>query len=179
MQQKQFLDFLDMIDGGGAGQMGDRFEGGGLYSILANLVANPYGSEDEERRAARQKAFGIMDMASQPSMPRSAATPPAPPSRPTPPARSPQADAMAAQIVAEAQMGLDPFGGFSNSSDAAVYSGRGNYGMPYPNQKLEAFNQAMETVPAMLRNTGIAEAYRDYLLNGGVGTFNQFTGAEQ
>ena len=126
MQQKQFLDFLDMIDGGGAGQMGDRFEGGGLYSILANLVADPYGSEDEERRAARQKAFGVMDMASQPSMSGSSATPPAPP------ARSPQADAMASQIVTEAQMGLDPFGGFSNTSDDAVYSGRGYSGMPYP-----------------------------------------------
>ena len=145
-----------------------------------------------ERRAARQKAFGIMDMASQPSMSGSSATQP-----PAPPARSPQADAMAAQIAAEAQMGLDPFGGagpnvtgaaaergmgldpFGGAGDPVVYSGRGDYGMPYPNQKLEAFNQAMETVPAMLRNTGIAEAYRDYLLNGGVGTFKQFTGAEQ
>ena len=164
MQQKQFLDFLDMIDGGGAGQMGDRFEGGGLYSILANLVANPYGSEDEERRAARQEAFGIMDMASQPSMSGSSATPPAPP------ARSPQADAMAAQIAAEAQMGLDPFGGagpnvtgaaaergmglgpFGNAGDPAVYSGRGYSGMPYPEG---ADTQEIRDLIDYLRSQGV------------------------
>lgn len=146
MQQRQFLDFLDMIDGGGAGQMGDRFEGGGLYSVLANLVANPYGSEDEERRAARQKVFGVMDMASQPSMSGSSATPPAPP------ARSPQADAMAAQIAAEAQMGLDPFGGFSNTSDDAVYSGRGYSGMPYPEG---ADTQEMRDIIDYLRSQGV------------------------
>ena len=164
MQQKQFLDFLDMIDGGGAGQMGDRFEGGGLYSILANLVADPYGSEDEERRAARQKAFGIMDMASQPSMSGSSATPPAPP------ARSPQADAMATQIAAEAQMGLDPFGGagpnvtgaaaergmgldpFGGAGNPAVYSGRGYSGMPYPEG---ADTQEMLNIIDYLRSRGL------------------------
>ena len=30
MEKKRFLDFLDRLDGGGAGQMGDKFEGGGL-----------------------------------------------------------------------------------------------------------------------------------------------------
>ena len=34
----KFLDFLDMIDGGGAGQRGDQFEGGGIFSWLANLM---------------------------------------------------------------------------------------------------------------------------------------------
>ena len=43
MADRKFLDFLDMIDGGGAGQMGDKFQGGGLYSVLGNLVASPYG----------------------------------------------------------------------------------------------------------------------------------------
>ena len=61
--QKQFLDFLDMIDGGGAGRRGDTFEGGGLYSILANTFATPYGSEDEARRAKRDEFFGVLDMA--------------------------------------------------------------------------------------------------------------------
>ena len=57
----KFLDFLDMIDGGGRGQMGGEFQGGGILSQIANLIATPYGSEDPERRKARQKAFGLLD----------------------------------------------------------------------------------------------------------------------
>ena len=48
--QARFLNFIDMIDGGGAGAYGDKFEGGGIFSALANMIATPYGSEDEERR---------------------------------------------------------------------------------------------------------------------------------
>jgi hypothetical protein len=55
--QARFLDFMDMIDGGGRGQMGDKFEGGGIFSALANLVATPYGSEDPTRRARREAAY--------------------------------------------------------------------------------------------------------------------------
>ena len=58
MADRKFLDFLDMIDGGGAGQMGDKFQGGGLYSVLGNLMASPYGSQDEERRKARMAFYG-------------------------------------------------------------------------------------------------------------------------
>jgi len=57
----KFLDFLDMIDGGGAGRMGDEFQGGGILSQIANMIATPYGSEDPERRKARQRAFGLLD----------------------------------------------------------------------------------------------------------------------
>jgi len=54
----KFLDFLDMIDGGGAGQRGDQFEGGGIFSALANLMPiNPFGSEDKVRRRARDEFF--------------------------------------------------------------------------------------------------------------------------
>ena len=55
--QARFLDFMDMIDGGGTGRMGDKFEGGGIFSALANLVATPYGSEDPARRARREAAY--------------------------------------------------------------------------------------------------------------------------
>jgi len=58
MAERKFLDFLDMFDGGGAGQMGDKFEGGGLISALGNLVASPYGSQDEERKKARMAFYG-------------------------------------------------------------------------------------------------------------------------
>lgn len=59
MAERKFLDFLDRIDGGGAGQSGDQFEGGGLLSLLGNLAAGitPYGSEDERRAAARRKFY--------------------------------------------------------------------------------------------------------------------------
>lgn len=57
MAEPKFLDFLDRIDGGGAGQSGDTFEGGGLLSLLGNLLASPYGSEDPERMAARQAFY--------------------------------------------------------------------------------------------------------------------------
>ena len=54
----KFLDFLDMIDGGGAGQRGNQFEGGGIFSALANLMPiNPFGSEDKVRREARDESF--------------------------------------------------------------------------------------------------------------------------
>jgi hypothetical protein len=54
----KFLDFLDMIDGGGAGQRGDQFEGGGIFSALANLMPiNPFGSEDKVRRRARDDYY--------------------------------------------------------------------------------------------------------------------------
>ena len=57
MEKKRFLDFLDMFDGGGAGQMGDKFEGGGLLSAIGNAFGSPYGSEDPERMAARQAFY--------------------------------------------------------------------------------------------------------------------------
>ena len=38
---KRFTGLMDMLDGGGAGASGDRFEGGGLLSILGNLFAKP------------------------------------------------------------------------------------------------------------------------------------------
>jgi hypothetical protein len=60
MANAKFLDFLDMIDGGGAGKMGDKFEGGGIFSMLANAIATPYGSEDEARKRARMQAHGLL-----------------------------------------------------------------------------------------------------------------------
>ena len=56
----RFLDFIDMIDGGGAGTMGDKFEGGGIFSMLANALATPYGSEDDERRRKLRQMRGLL-----------------------------------------------------------------------------------------------------------------------
>ena len=58
----KFLDFIDMIDGGGYGEgkMGDKFEGGGIFSMLANALATPYGSEDEERKRRVRQMRGLL-----------------------------------------------------------------------------------------------------------------------
>lgn len=63
-----------MIDGGGAGQTGDRFEGGGLFSLIANMVADPYGSKDPERRKERMKVLGLLDTGMDMSAPPAAPT---------------------------------------------------------------------------------------------------------
>jgi len=49
---KRFTGLLDMIDGGGAGQSGDKFEGGGLLSMLGNLFAKPLEAQDNVERIA-------------------------------------------------------------------------------------------------------------------------------
>jgi hypothetical protein len=47
MADARFLNFIDMINGGGAGRAGSRFEGGGLLSMLGNALGiRPYGYED-------------------------------------------------------------------------------------------------------------------------------------
>lgn len=50
-QRQKYKGLLDMIDGGGAGAVGNEFEGGGILSVIANALATPYGSEDRMRDA--------------------------------------------------------------------------------------------------------------------------------
>jgi hypothetical protein len=47
-----YTGFKDMFDGGGAGQSGDRFQGGGVISGLANLLFNPAGSKSAQHQNA-------------------------------------------------------------------------------------------------------------------------------
>ena len=58
----RFLDFIDMIDGGGYGEgkMGDKFEGGGIFSMLANALATPYGSENKDRMRRVRQMRGLL-----------------------------------------------------------------------------------------------------------------------
>jgi len=65
--RRQYVDFLDRFDGGGAGRTGNSFQGGGLLSALANIFATPYGSEDRARRAQRRQALGLLDTAAAPA----------------------------------------------------------------------------------------------------------------
>ena len=60
--------FRDMFDGGGAGRSGKEFEGGGLFSLLANLFASPYGSN-------RERAAGIIEGPTRPPRTRPSGPP--------------------------------------------------------------------------------------------------------
>ena len=135
MADRKFLDFLDMIDGGGAGRMGDKFEGGGLFSALGNLVASPYGSQDEERRKARMAFYGSDNIGgaptAAPSPVRTAGSmAPAPVAPPTEQERyngNPPLD-----YSPPAQSPLEMFGGMDPApySSEPQYGGRGSVGMP-------------------------------------------------
>ena len=185
MADRKFLDFLDMIDGGGAGQMGDKFEGGGLFSALGNLVASPYGSQDEERKKARMAAYGSDNIggapmaAPAPVQTAGSMAPPTaqerygmnPPAAYTPPAQSP----------------LEMFGGMAPApySPEPQYGGRGSVGMPSPNYTASGATPATAYLDprerfardlvemygpeaaSMVMNSGIVEdTYRGYVDRG-------------
>jgi hypothetical protein len=140
MADRKFLDFLDMFDGGGAGQMGDKFEGGGLYSMIGNLVGSPYGSQDEERKKARMAAYGS-DNIGGPLM----ATPPpvgtvgGPPMATPPPVGT--VGGGAPQYSGRGTVGM-PSRDYTTSGMTPTtayqppmqYGGRGSAGMPMPSQ---------------------------------------------
>jgi len=54
---KRFTGLLDMLDGGGAGASGGKFEGGGLLSILGNLFAKPLEAQDKVEQIAARTAL--------------------------------------------------------------------------------------------------------------------------
>ena len=115
-QRQKYKGLLDMIDGGGAGAVGNEFEGGGLLSLLGNLLFDPYGSDDEDRMASRNQFYNAQGGAVAPpsllapeSGVKASLRPPALP-----------------QSMAERNMGLDPFGGAGpNVSGAAAERGMG------------------------------------------------------
>ena len=111
MAEKKFLDFMDRFDGGGMGTSGEKFEGGGLLSMLGNIFATPRGSED---RAKQEALAGLLGQ-TRPSMrPTSAAPQPQPQVQPQ---ARPQMDPFGGAgpnitgAAAERGMGLNPFGG--------------------------------------------------------------------
>ena len=64
---------IDMINGGGPGRSGDTFEGGGILSLLANAVAQPYGSVRERPGHPRMGGEGGRPMGAPPMTPRTPA----------------------------------------------------------------------------------------------------------
>jgi len=58
---KRFTGLLDMLDGGGAGASGGKFEGGGLLSMLGNLFMKPLEAQNKiEEIAARTSARDML-----------------------------------------------------------------------------------------------------------------------
>jgi len=55
-----YTNILDMFDGGGMGRSGDTFQGGGILSEIANMVASPIGSQDNvlKRKNETGRAIG-------------------------------------------------------------------------------------------------------------------------
>jgi hypothetical protein len=71
--------FGDMIDGGGMGQSGQSFEGGGLLSMIANMIAKPRGSQ----RGQPEPMGGLLSPQAQPAM-QPQTMQPQPPNTPPP-----------------------------------------------------------------------------------------------
>ena len=55
-----YTSLMDMFDGGGMGRSGDTFQGGGILSQIANMVASPIGSQDNilKRKNETGRAIG-------------------------------------------------------------------------------------------------------------------------
>jgi len=69
-ERKGYLNLRDMFNGGGMGQAGDKFEGGGLLSMLGNALGiTPYGSADRQEAAKAALANAAAGMATQPIQP--------------------------------------------------------------------------------------------------------------
>ena len=150
----KFLDFLDMIDGGGAGQRGNQFEGGGIFSMLANLMPiNPYGSEDQTRRRARDAFYGGLLSDGQQSGAISAAEAAATPA-------ITQRQRVSAAMADEArqrgllQDALDPRGRNQMRPMAPVGSGRGAMGMPVPPSAPVGSGRGAMGMPVPLQGSG-------------------------
>jgi len=119
---------VDMINGGGAGRAGQQFEGGGLLSMLGNMLTQPYGAAAQGTSAPdtslrpvprpQGRPQGLGTSAPDTSL-RPVMRPPQPTPQPTP-------------------TGLSPFEMFGGQPPAPYtglnlqYSGRGTVGMPYP-----------------------------------------------
>lgn len=138
--QKSYLNFIDMINGGGMGQAGAKFEGGGLLSLLGNALGiSPYGSADREEAAKKALAEAAAGAATGGGF------------KPTG-MMSAEDTAMVQPVMRAAELAtggmspLEAFGGqqpapyapamqYSGRGDVGMpmqYSGRGVAGMPYP-----------------------------------------------
>jgi hypothetical protein len=145
----KFLSMKDMVDGGGAGKAGPKFEGGGLLSEIANLLGKPLGWQDQEQAKGNPQAGG--DIMSMPGFQPPSFIQPPQPHRSEPPVALP-GQALPSPV---SQQPLPPQGGFMPDAPAGpqnwggympdpgvpepvpTYSGRGHAGMPMPSYAQE------------------------------------------
>jgi len=165
MAEKRFLDFLDRIDGGGMGQRGDTFEGGGLLSMLGNVFASPYGSQDPERRAARQAFYGSDQIGGEPMAASGFNSAPV--------RTASELSTGGDQRPAVLRQGMQP-APYQPQAPSPLEMFGGQQPAPYQPQSPSPIEQAMSTVPAMLIGTEVAEMYRNFVLSGGAMPFNAF-----
>lgn len=107
-----YASLRDMFDGGGAGQMGAKFEGGGLLSLLANGFASPLGSQQGMGESLRPPPMPQSRPQMAPAyVPQSAAPPPVTASTPPPQQFDflTMMQAMAAQRQQQAGASFAPF----------------------------------------------------------------------
>lgn len=110
-----FINLRDLVDGGGAGRSGAEFEGGGILSMIANLIAKPLGSQ--QGQAQPQGLLGGMGSQGQ-------AIPPVAPPSPVELQYSGRGD------VGMPQPPTLQYGGRGDVGMPMQYSGRGDAGMP-------------------------------------------------
>jgi hypothetical protein len=125
----EFLDFLDRFDGGGAGKVGDQFEGGGLLSLIGNALMKPAGYAD------RKSGMGSMRPQMRPAMQHGSGSGMTPTNNYVPPQQSPLEQFGGQQPAPyQSPSPLEMFGGQQPAPyqpPSPVYSGRGEAGMPY------------------------------------------------
>jgi hypothetical protein len=144
--------FNDMIDGGGAGQSGQSFEGGGLLSMIANMIAKPRGSQQGQ---PEQAMGGLLSPQARPQMPMQAQPmqpqfPNTPPPGFQPPTQNPHPQMY--QPMTQPPM---------------QYSGRGDLGMPTPPPLgFEEFVMGLGPSATTVSPEVLREAYRLEILEG-------------
>ena len=139
--------FGDMIDGGGAGRSGQSFEGGGLLSMIAKMIAKPRGSQQGQQEpmggllSTQPQARPAMPMQPQTMQPQ---FPNTPPPGFQPPTQNPHP-----------QMYQPPM------QPPMQYSGRGSVGMPsQPTLGFEEFVMGLGPSATTVSPDVLREAYR-------------------
>jgi hypothetical protein len=172
----KMLKMTDLIDGGGKGKSGPKFEGGGLLSDFANLIATPLGSQQGQGGPSQGGSGGaggpIMSMpgfSPQPLLeaPRPHAPAYSPPYNPNPsePPVAGYGEALPSPVTTTAlppanagpsvmtslpgaELGSYGAGGEPTWADTARYSGRGEVGMPMQPGMTPAQIEALEWLRA-------------------------------
>jgi len=128
MNFSDYINSRDMFDGGGAGKSGAEFEDGGILSFIANLLAKPLGSRQNEQPTQATGASDIVPLIRP-------MTKPVP--TPSPTGGMSPLQAFGGQPPAPYSPAQSPFEAFGGQPPAPYqpepqYSGRGHAGMPMP-----------------------------------------------